>query len=240
MNLAEKNMTIIATLDHLAQYGYLSGAGLLTTGAAAWYTAVRVTNRNAAKDREQRRETEHQRAAAARRDALARAVKTFHILYAEIWKDPDISYVRRSIYNDEEYKEIDLLLQKRNQVEYNNLTRQENNTIEKVDRFCSILIRVKSFSENEEMSERQRVLWKKLLEDFWLAKIKARRPAFYTYIINHWPELEEPNISPMPNLTANQNANPRRPSSSMGKRIVKFASFFTIAIVIVGPLWLYL
>lgn len=215
-------------IDILLSSGPLiSGAGLLGTCAAAWYTAVRVTNRNAAKDRAQREEAERQRAVAARKDSLARATKTFQILYTEIWVNSDVSYVRRCIYNDEEYKDIEHILEKRNLVEHNNLTRQENNIIEKVDRFCSILVRVKSFAANEEMSDRQRRLWKKLLEDFWLTKIKDRRAAFYTYIRNHWPELDEqesesePSVTSVPSAPIYHHANLRR-LSSRRRRIFQF------------------
>lgn len=172
-------MELVAIVEDLAKYGPLvSGVSLAIGAAAAWYTAIRVTQRNAEKDRAQRVEAERRRAA-----------DTFQALCSEFWHNEDASYIRRCIVNEKEYPDIAPILAKRNATKYNELSREDNDVIEKIDRFCFLLVRMKSCADSGLLNPAQRGLWKKGREDFWLERMKKRRPDFLEYVRRHWSEL---------------------------------------------------
>jgi hypothetical protein len=126
-----------------------------------------------------------QRAQAERRQAS----DTFQALCAELWHDPDASFIRRCIINEKELPDISFILAKRNATALNTLTRPENDIIEKIDRFCFLLVRMKACAETGLLTDEQRRLWTEGREDFWLMRMKGRRPEYLEYVQRHWPEL---------------------------------------------------
>lgn len=199
-------MTLIDVLDQLARYGQLiGGVSLGSAAGAAWYTAIRITQRNAKKDWAQREEAARLRADTAKRDAALRATETFRVLFAELWQNNDVTFIRRAITNDEEYKEIAHILAKRNLTKRNILTRRENDVIEKIDRFCSTLIRIKSFATETEMDDQHHKLRRKLLGEVWIDRIRADRPELHAYLMNWWPELEVPPVNDPAKFPDNSN-----------------------------------
>ena len=115
-------------------------------------------------------------------------IESFRILYGEFWKDNDVTQVRRWITNDEEYKVIEKILEKRMKATKNNdLSEEDNNNLEKLDRFCSVMMRIRYFGQMK-MSQSQRELYKDTYETFWKEKIN-RRDLLKKYINEYWPGL---------------------------------------------------
>jgi hypothetical protein len=115
-------------------------------------------------------------------------IETFRTLYGEFWKDDEITQVRRWITNDEEYKDIKSMLDKRMEGGDNNsMSIEENDKIEKIDRFCSIMMRVKYFGQME-MTDHQRNLYNDTYKNFWVIKI-SQRSELRKYIDKFWKGL---------------------------------------------------
>lgn len=112
----------------------------------------------------------------------------FRKLYAEFWKDDDVCYVRRCITNNNEYADLEKILFKRNSCTENNLSKEENDVLERVDKFCAALVHVKSLSRGK-MNKTQKKMWNKLLyADFWATRAYSRHE-LRKYINKHWPEI---------------------------------------------------
>ncbi len=125
-----------------------------------------------------------------RRAAQTAWIEAFRTLYSEFWKDNEITQVRRWITNDEEYKDIKDVLDKRMEGGDNNsMSTEDNDKIEKIDRFCSIMMRVKYFGQME-MTDQQRDLYNDTYKNFWAKKI-SQRPEFKKYIDKFWKGLSQ-------------------------------------------------
>lgn len=112
----------------------------------------------------------------------------FRNLYGEFWKDEDMAFGRKMIVNDENYRELELALKKRNEQSTCAVSSQEYDLLEKIDRFCSVLVRIRTFGESK-MNPMQRDLWSKLLyAKFWFDKIESR-VELKKYIDKHWSEV---------------------------------------------------
>jgi hypothetical protein len=98
--------------------------------------------------------------------------------------------VRKWIVNDNDYKPIELLLNQRNSTVACVVSSPDHDKLEKIDRFCSLMVRAKYFGETK-MSPMQRELWSKVLYEFWADRMKNRN-SLKTYVDNHWSELNKP------------------------------------------------
>jgi hypothetical protein len=157
----------LLSLDSLAKIGQLlSGIGILVTAITALLTLALIS-------------IKQQRAA---------WLESFRLLYQEFWRDDDVTLVRHAIVTEAQYAAILPILQKRNATpETNTLTDEENLTIERIDRFCSTMVRIKSLGQTSK-GERQHQLWKNVYGDFWYGKIR-RRLELLLYIDTHWAGL---------------------------------------------------
>jgi hypothetical protein len=153
-------------LDKLNRIGpFLGGLGVIIGATAAWFAYFFVQRRN----------------------AYLQWVDGFRAIYAEFWKDDVISQVRRWITSDKEYETLKKVLDLRLCGERNNLTPQENETIEKLDRFLALIMRVESFDKGRWHAD-QKELWDSLFERFWI-KLLFSRPEVCQYIFKYWHAL---------------------------------------------------
>src|ERR1700679_3825343 len=129
----------------------LGGIGLLITAAAAWTTYVYYYRRT--------------------RDAAW--LDRYRVLYGEFWKEERIAKIRAWISSDLEYAKLAPILSKRLQSARNEFDATTNNTLEELDYFCSILLRIEFFDRNR-MTREQKALWYETFEKYWLAKIRER------------------------------------------------------------------
>jgi hypothetical protein len=111
-------------------------------------------------------------------------IESYGSLYTEFWKDEGIASVRNLIANDVAYASIEPILEARLKTESNTLDAKENETIEQIDRFCAMLIRIKM----QPLTKKQRELWNETYRDAWIARVKKRK-ALRTYMETHWPGL---------------------------------------------------
>lgn len=160
-------------LDTLNKIGpFLSSIALIAAAVAAWATFFVFHKKTLELQIQQKNE-----------DWL----KGFRLLYAEFWKDDKIALVRKWITSEEEYKIINEILSKRLECPDNLLSSDDNDKLEKIDRFCSIIVRITSFSKSE-MNEAQKELWNRMFGDFWFDKIKSRTE-LVDYAKIYWPRL---------------------------------------------------
>jgi hypothetical protein len=111
-------------------------------------------------------------------------IDDFRALYAEFWRDPDVSTVRRWIVSNKEYEGLRDILVRRNTTTENNLDAKDNAELDKVDKFCSIMIRVGTF-EKRRMPKDYRLLLEKMFAEFWMNKVGPRDELKF-YIKQHW------------------------------------------------------
>lgn len=115
-------------------------------------------------------------------------VESFRVLYGEFWKDDEITQVRRWITNSLEYEILEETLKIRMKNDDGNyLSEEDNNTLENLDRFCSVMMRIKYFGQMK-MTKRQRELYRETYESFWRKKINER-VLLRDYINRYWPGL---------------------------------------------------
>lgn len=145
--------------------GFMSGVSLFFVAIAAWVTFFYVQ----------------------RRTLYGQWVESFRQIYAEFWKDPEISKVRRWITSDDEYTVLRDVLRERLKNEANTLSAQENEVIESLDKFLALILRVISFNKGK-MNRDQRELWSALYENFWVRKIYSR-PEIKEYVQKYWTYL---------------------------------------------------
>lgn len=114
---------------------------------------------------------------------------SFRALYAEFWGDKHVAEARAIIVSTTCYNEIlRPILNKRNASDDNLLDMPENEVIDKIDRFCAIMVRITSFSSTlREPDEFE--LWEKLFYDFWKNKVQPCAE-LKRYIDDHWKELK--------------------------------------------------
>jgi hypothetical protein len=164
-NVAVPSRSIGETLVFYAPLGNELGLVLAGIAAFAFFIAVQM----------------HQR-----RDQW---LGSFRGIYGEFWGDDHVAYARSIIVSSTCYNEIlRPILNKRNNNEENFLTLEENDILDKIDRFCAIMVRVTSFSSTLKKPD-EFELWEKLFYDFWINKVEPRE-GLRTYIQNHWKELK--------------------------------------------------
>lgn len=112
----------------------------------------------------------------------------FRNLYAEFWNDKDMVYSRGLITNKLAYDGLEVILKKRNSHKECDMTLDEYKVLEAMDKFCSIMARVRSFAMSIAMSEVQEDLWGDLLYNFWMLKIN-NRIELKKYVEIHWNKL---------------------------------------------------
>lgn len=109
----------------------------------------------------------------------------FNNLYAEFWNDPDIVTVRSWIACSEAYSQVEPIFQKR--LVTNEVMASEYPVLEKVDKFCSLMIRISELTP-EATSERYYHLLERLYFSFWIEKLKEREHLCH-YVQQLWPRL---------------------------------------------------
>ena len=159
--------TVLTPLDMLAKIGpFLGGIGLLAGAFIGAFTSYRVTRRQA-------------------EDAW---VDRFRVLYGEFWKEEPIIEVREWVINDNSYKEIEGILRDRNAKERCEVSHTDHIILDKIDRFCSMIARIKSF-DYARIPQRQRTLLSKLLNGaFCVCKLRERNE-LRKYVEKYWPEI---------------------------------------------------
>lgn len=118
-------------------------------------------------------------------------LERFRILYGKFWDDSIIAEVREWISNDKSYNsEIKELLNTRNSRLECDIDSNDYIKLEKIDRFCSLLVRVRSFGVEIKMTPSQKELWGKLLYEFWIGRMR-NRPELMQYVSIHWQQLQD-------------------------------------------------
>jgi hypothetical protein len=115
-------------------------------------------------------------------------IDSYRTLYAEFWKEENNAIVRNLITSDIAYAGIERVLIKRLKSDNNDLSDSENEVLERIDKFCALLVRIQFF-ESLKPSQKQRDLWNKTYGDFWIIKIR-KREALRDYIVKFWPGVE--------------------------------------------------
>jgi hypothetical protein len=157
-------------LDQIGSF--IGGISLFFATLVAWITAYLVTEKN------------------ARLERYASAVNSFRVLYDEFWK-PDVAVARKWIISGAEYSAVLLpVLKNRNSTVLNELDEKQNAILETLDRFLSVLVRIKSFSVSGELANvppPQLELWRKVIHgSFWSRYAYDHRPELWTYLYRHW------------------------------------------------------
>ena len=120
-----------------------------------------------------------------RLQAENRWIETFRALYADFWKDDQIAIVRRWITNEQEYSKLAAVLSARIQSDFNTLSPDENDMLEKIDRFCSVLVRIEYFGKTDMPKDRQRKLYELTYRFFWKGKVRQRQELL-SYMNKFW------------------------------------------------------
>ena len=111
-------------------------------------------------------------------------LKAFGDIFERFWMDKEVAEIRRCVTDDIEYNKIKSVLSKRNKATRNDLSEEENDLIENIDRVCLTLIRMKYFVEIRTGTP-QNKFWTKSFEEFWINKIKERQE-LACYIRKFW------------------------------------------------------
>ena len=118
----------------------------------------------------------------------------FNNLYSEFWNDTDIVAARSWIACSDAYSKIEKILKQR--LETGEVSASEYSVLEKIDKFCSLMIRISELTPDVK-NEKYKSLLKKLYFDFWIEKLKERK-YLYQYIDELWPGLLEVNFGHRP------------------------------------------
>ena len=111
--------------------------------------------------------------------------KILRDIHKEFWDDKDIALVRTWLCSDEIYKELEVILNERKNKTIDK--KDDYEKLEALDKYCALMIRVKSLS-TAEMTKEQRDIFETLNYDLWLYKAKLRTE-IYEYIKDHWKNL---------------------------------------------------
>lgn len=112
----------------------------------------------------------------------------FRALYAEYWNSDDMAKMRKCIASEEEYAQLEVILRKRLSSVTNLMSSDENDVLEKVDKFCALMIRIISFGERD-MDRQQRDLYDPLFT-YWTDAV-IKRDALMKYIALYWESLDQ-------------------------------------------------
>jgi hypothetical protein len=143
----------------------LTAIGLLLTGTGAWATFFLISRRTV---------------------QISWGVG-FRQEYAEFWKDDVVAVARRWITNDIEYAGISGLLAARIQKDENELSPDDNEKLDKIDRFLASLLRMHLFSKFG--TRPQRRTWTVTYNRYWVPLIKSRTE-LREYAKKYWLDLE--------------------------------------------------
>lgn len=154
----------------------ISGVAFLLAAIAAWVTVFLVNRRTANKD----------------------WVDGFRDIYREFWKDPDMAKVRLWIVSESEYCKIETILRKRLPLPLlcngrpdgsalNTLDATENDVLELIDRFCSVMAQFEYFYHLP-ASRKHRKRWRTLYNRSWLYRLEQRE-ALRHYVQAFWPHF---------------------------------------------------
>jgi hypothetical protein len=109
-------------------------------------------------------------------------------IYDSFYNDSDIVQVRAWIANDSEYDDLLGTLSARLDGNGNaNLTADDYKKLEKLDKFCSLLVRIIHL-HNYRISEEQRVILGRIYYNYWVSNLSSREK-MSQYINKFWPEL---------------------------------------------------
>jgi hypothetical protein len=120
--------------------------------------------------------------------------KEFRELHREFWSDDEsLRFSRRCISNDLAYDELRAVLEKRlDQGDKCRLSEAEYKMLDDIDRFCSVLVRVKDINPGR-LTEAQQRLWDRAYYVYWFNRIESgRRPELQRYINLVWPDVVAP------------------------------------------------
>lgn len=112
----------------------------------------------------------------------------FRDLYKEFWSDKDMQRARHLLNNGEGYRDLEPILSRRNAMDSCDVPLEDYKILEEMDKFCSILVRVRSFGKSIAMSDVQEEIWGELLYHFWIRRIRDRQQMRH-YVERHWPTL---------------------------------------------------
>lgn len=108
--------------------------------------------------------------------------KNFNTLYAEFWNDPDMATVRSWIITSEGYSKIEPVI--KNRLETQEVSTSDYKILEKIDKFCSLLIRISDITPKIADSK-HRAMLRGLYFDYWIHKIQERE-YLKRYVDNYW------------------------------------------------------
>jgi hypothetical protein len=162
----------------------LSGIGQIVA-AVAIAVATGMTALGITKIRKQEAKQAEQ---AKQREFSAQEEARFREIWHRLWTDDDLTFIRRCLINEEDYKNLEPVVKKRMQTRKNVLAPNENQILDKLDRFCAFLVLAKSIGHRSFRPEKQ-LLWTKLMEGYnWINEIHNRK-AISDYCNEHWSEL---------------------------------------------------
>src|SRR4051794_34295824 len=122
-------------------------------------------------------------------------LRDFQMQYGQFWSEDVTAEVRKWIIVDESYQKIEPILKKRNSSKKCILNEEEYDTLEKIDQFCSVIVRFRSFGEAL-IKSLQRQPWRRaMLAEYWIAQI-AEREEMRIYITNSSPQFFEALMGP--------------------------------------------
>ena len=151
----------------LASYGpLLSGLALSAAATAAWTTLL-VYNR---------------------RTIEAAWIDSLRKLHAEFWNDDEMAKVRKWLSSESEYKKLEDILLRRLSADENNMSSEENDRLEDIDRFCALMSRIGYFGRRSHTWEQAQHY--KFTLAHWLVKMKSRK-ALIDYAARFWTPLYE-------------------------------------------------
>ena len=111
--------------------------------------------------------------------------ENFNDLYAEFWNNPDTETVRCWIACSEAYSNVESIFHKR--ITTGEVSTSEYPVLEKVDKFCSLMIRISELTP-EITSDKYYHLLQRLYFSFWIDKLKERQ-YLHQYVSQLWPGL---------------------------------------------------
>jgi hypothetical protein len=113
-------------------------------------------------------------------------MRTFREVHREFWDDADMAEVRAWIACDDAYKEVQKIVEQRSKDRQ--VSKEQYASLEKIDKFCSLMIRVARMS-SKTMSMEQKEIWQSLYYAFWLSNCR-KRIELGAYIRKYWPSLK--------------------------------------------------
>ena len=115
-------------------------------------------------------------------------LNNFNSLYHEFWKDNEIAEVRQWITSENDYGMICKVLSNRGKPhEKNELASSDNEKLEKLDRFISLMVRIKFFRKITKKPSHKK-LYDLTFYYYWREKIKSRKEIM-DYIDDYWNGL---------------------------------------------------